>query len=176
MPIAWFIFVVPHRRANEHSSRSHLLLCVSVAGVHAATGTRTRGRLWLVDLAGSERVSKSGATGPRLAEAKHINRSLSALGDVIAARANKRRHVPYRNSVLTSVMEASLGGHGKALMFVALNPCIAHADESCCSLNFASRVRRVEMGKAKQHVVAGQQQPGGGGAGGGTGPAAPPAS
>ena len=66
--------------ANEHSSRSHLLLCVSVEGTHAATGTRSRGRLWLVDLAGSERVSKSGATGPRLAEAKHINRSLSALG------------------------------------------------------------------------------------------------
>jgi kinesin family member C2/C3 len=83
---------------NEHSSRSHCMLSVYVTGTNKVTGATSRGKLHLVDLAGSERVGRSGATGDRLKEAQAINKSLSALGDVIAARAEKRSHVPFRNS------------------------------------------------------------------------------
>ncbi|BBH03365.1 P-loop nucleoside triphosphate hydrolases superfamily protein with Calponin Homology domain [Prunus dulcis] len=107
---------------NERSSRSHSVLTVHVRGVDLKTDTALRGSLHLVDLAGSERVDRSEATGDRLREAQHINKSLSALGDVIFALAQKNSHVPYRNSKLTQVLQSSLGGQAKTLMFVQLNP------------------------------------------------------
>lgn len=76
------------------------------------------GKLNLVDLAGSERVGKSGAEGNRLREAQHINRSLSALGDVIAALRSRQGHVPFRNSKLTYLLQDSLSGDSKTLMVV----------------------------------------------------------
>jgi kinesin family member C2/C3 len=72
----------------------------------------TRGRLYLVDLAGSERISKSAVTGARLKEAQHINKSLSALGDVLEALDRKAPHVPYRNSKLTLLLQVRRGGEG----------------------------------------------------------------
>jgi kinesin family protein C2/C3 len=85
------------------------VLTVHVQGKEVISGSTLRGCLHLVDLAGSERVDKSEATGERLTEAKHINKSLSALGDVIAALAQKSSHVPYRNSKLTQVLQDALG-------------------------------------------------------------------
>lgn len=85
------------------------ILTVHVQGQELVSGTTLKGCLHLVDLAGSERVEKSEAVGERLKEAQHINRSLSALGDVIAALAQKSCHVPYRNSKLTQVLQDSLG-------------------------------------------------------------------
>lgn len=85
------------------------ILTVHVRGKELISGSMLKGCLHLVDLAGSERVDKSEAVGERLKEAQHINRSLSALGDVIAALAQKSSHVPYRNSKLTQVLQDSLG-------------------------------------------------------------------
>lgn len=85
------------------------VLTVHIKGKELASGAVLRGCLHLVDLAGSERVDKSEATGDRLKEAQHINKSLSALGDVIAALAQKSAHVPYRNSKLTQLLQDSLG-------------------------------------------------------------------
>ncbi|XP_067348044.1 kinesin-like protein KIFC3 isoform X3 [Channa argus] len=130
---------------NEHSSRSHALLIITVAGFNSATGTRTQGKLNLVDLAGSERIGKSGAEGSRLREAQCINKSLSALGDVINALRSKHSHVPFRNSRLTYLLQDSLSGDSKTLMMVQVSPLPANMSESVCSLKFAQRVRSVEL-------------------------------
>jgi kinesin family protein C2/C3 len=82
--------------ANELSSRSHCLVRVTVRSEHLVTGQRSRSHMWLVDLAGSERVGKTGVEGDRLKESQFINKSLSALGDVISALASKNSHIPYR--------------------------------------------------------------------------------
>ncbi|XP_062583545.1 kinesin-like protein KIFC3 isoform X2 [Saccostrea cucullata] len=138
---------------NEHSSRSHALLTVQVVGVNKTTNVKTVGKLNLVDLAGSERVSKSGADGTRLKEAQNINKSLSCLGDVIHALRSKQSHVPYRNSKLTYLLQDSLGGDSKTLMIVQIAPVEKNLGESVCSLNFAQRVRTVELGQASRQVV-----------------------
>ena len=94
------------------------------------TGNETIGKLTLVDLAGSERVDKSGAAGEVLKEAQSINKSLSALGDVIAALTSGQQHVPYRNHPLTMLMSDSLGGNAKTLMFVNCSPADYNVLES----------------------------------------------
>ncbi|XP_048752389.2 kinesin-like protein KIFC3 isoform X3 [Ostrea edulis] len=138
---------------NEHSSRSHALLTVRVIGVNKTTNIKTVGKLNLVDLAGSERVSKSGADGTRLKEAQNINKSLSCLGDVIHALRSKQSHVPYRNSKLTYLLQDSLGGDSKTLMIVQIAPVEKNLGESVCSLNFAQRVRTVELGQASRQIL-----------------------
>lgn len=124
---------------NEHSSRSHMMLTISMTTENFATGQVSRGKLNLVDLAGSERLDKSGATGQALKEAQNINKSLSALGDVIQARAAKQAHIPFRNSTLTYLLQDSLSQDSKTLMFVCISPVLYNAEETFCSLNFASR-------------------------------------
>ncbi|GMH03949.1 hypothetical protein Nepgr_005788 [Nepenthes gracilis] len=136
---------------NERSSRSHSIVTVHVQGTDLKTGSATRGNLHLVDLAGSERVDRSESTGDRLREAQHINKSLSALGDVIFALAQKSPHVPYRNSKLTQVLQSSLGGRAKTLMFVQINPDAASYSETLSSLKFAERVSAVELGAARSN-------------------------
>lgn len=124
---------------NEHSSRSHMMLSVTVISEFKPTGATSRGKLNLVDLAGSERINKSGAVGQALKEAQNINKSLSALGDVIAARAQKTAHVPFRNSTLTFLLQDSLSQDSKTLMIVCVSPVLYNAEETFCSLNFAAR-------------------------------------
>ncbi|CAN1300782.1 Kinesin-like protein KIN-14J [Linum perenne] len=136
---------------NERSSRSHSVLTIHVNGMDVETGTLFRGNLHLVDLAGSERVDRSEVTGDRLREAQHINKSLSALGDVIFALAQKSQHVPYRNSKLTQVLQSSLGGQAKTLMFVQLNPDVDSYSETLSTLKFAERVSGVELGAARSN-------------------------
>ncbi|KAL7088158.1 hypothetical protein ACP275_13G111000 [Erythranthe tilingii] len=136
---------------NVRSSRSHSILTVHVRGKELVSGSMLKGCLHLVDLAGSERVDKSEAVGERLKEAQHINKSLSALGDVIAALAQKNSHVPYRNSKLTQVLQDSLGGHAKTLMFVHINPEVNSLGETISTLKFAERVATIDLGAAQSN-------------------------
>ncbi|KAJ6770827.1 KINESIN-LIKE PROTEIN KIN-14F [Salix purpurea] len=141
---------------NERSSRSHSVLTVHVYGKELVSGSILKGCLHLVDLAGSERVDKSEAVGERLKEAQHINRSLSALGDVISALAQKSPHVPYRNSKLTQILQDSLGGHAKTLMFVHINPELNSIGETISTLKFAERVSSIELGAARSNKETGE--------------------
>ncbi|KAG5017669.1 hypothetical protein JHK85_023805 [Glycine max] len=141
---------------NERSSRSHSVLTVHVRGRELVSNSILRGCLHLVDLAGSERVDKSEAVGERLKEAQHINRSLSALGDVISALAQKSPHIPYRNSKLTQVLQDSLGGHAKTLMFVHINPELNAIGETLSTLKFAERVSSIELGAAQSNKETGE--------------------
>ncbi|XP_073225494.1 kinesin-like protein KIN-14F isoform X2 [Cicer arietinum] len=141
---------------NERSSRSHSVLTVHVRGRELVSNSILRGCLHLVDLAGSERVDKSEAVGERLKEAQHINRSLSALGDVISALAQKSAHIPYRNSKLTQVLQDSLGGHAKTLMFVHINPELNAIGETISTLKFAERVASIELGAAQSNKETGE--------------------
>lgn len=143
---------------NQHSSRSHALLCITVEGTDLASGSKTTGKLNLVDLAGSERVWKSGAEGERLKEAQNINRSLLALGDVIQALRARQTHIPFRNSRLTYLLQDSLGKGSKTVMVVQVSALESNVGETLCSLKFAQRVCKVELGPAARKIESGGGQ------------------
>jgi hypothetical protein len=136
---------------NSASSRSHLIMTIRLNSTNKITSVETVGKLTLVDLAGSERQSKTGSSGETLKEAQSINKSLSALGNVISAITEKKKHIPYRNDLLTQLLSDSLGGNAKTLMFVNLSPADYNAAETCNSLQFASRVKNV-TNKAKKQI------------------------
>ncbi|XP_042494807.1 kinesin-like protein KIN-14I isoform X2 [Macadamia integrifolia] len=128
---------------NMESSRSHLILSIVIESTNLQTQAFAKGKLSFVDLAGSERVKKSGSSGSQLKEAQSINKSLSALGDVISALSSDNQHIPYRNHKLTMLMSDSLGGNAKTLMFVNVSPAESNLDETYNSLTYASRVRSI---------------------------------
>jgi hypothetical protein len=134
---------------NSESSRSHLVMGILLEVTNLTTNVTTVGKLSLVDLAGSERVGKTGAEGDRFEEAKAINKSLSALGDVIGALTSGQKHIPYRNHKLTMLLSDSLGGNAKTLMFVNVSPVDYNFAETTNSLAFASRVKKVVNNSSK---------------------------
>jgi len=151
---------------NEHSSRSHALVFVEVITL------KTSSRLVLIDLAGSERVKKTGASGARFDEARNINKSLSALGNVISSLQRKDKHIPYRDSQLTYLLHDCLGGNSKALMFCNISCELFDVKESINTLQFANRVRRVQLGEASKNEAEAPKDSGkghGGGSGNGNG-------
>ena len=145
-------------KMNEHSSRSHAILILRIErSIQMMTKTKvknvkqvtdriiTSSDLYLVDLAGSERVKKTGATADRLKEAKLINQSLLALGNVISALSDpKSTHISYRDSKLTRLLQNSLGGNSKTALIVTVSPSTYNTDETISSLFFALRAMKVQ--------------------------------
>jgi len=140
---------------NERSSRSHSVLTVIVDGYSHVTKDKTHACLHLVDLAGSERVGRSEATGDRLKEAQYINKSLSALGDVMSDLASKNSHIPFRNSKLTQLLKDSLSGQAKSMMFMHISPENSSRGETLSTLNFGFRVSQITLGQATKNVEKG---------------------
>lgn len=147
---------VAETRMNDRSSRSHQVLTIIVEGV-GRNGVASRGCLHLIDLAGSERVARSGAEGKQLLEAQHINKSLSALGNVMHALASKREHVPFRDSKLTQLLQDSLGGNAKAMMFIHVAPESSSASETLSTLNFGKTVTEITLGAATKNIYSQSQ-------------------
>ena len=152
-------------KLNERSSRSHSVFTIKIEGFNPKLQQRTHGILCLIDLAGSERVSESGALGLQLKEAVNINRSLSHLGDVIAALGQREKresltdnctdshHIPFRNCKLTYLLQNYLGGEGsKVLLLVNISSAEEHVSETLSSLRFASKVNSTSIGTAKKKM------------------------
>ena len=134
-------------QSNDTSSRSHLVFRLYLSGDNPKTGKTTESELNLIDLAGCERVKQSGVKGIAFEEAKAINKSLSALGDVICALASRAKHKPFRNSKLTHLLANSLSGSSKTLMFVNVAPGSKHYSETVSALRFAAKVNDCVPGK-----------------------------
>ncbi|KAL4002681.1 Kinesin motor domain family protein [Acanthocheilonema viteae] len=134
-------------KMNIDSSRSHALFTITIE-CSEKIGDRchiTQGKLQLVDLAGSERQAKSGTSGDRLKEAARINLSLSSLGNVISALVDlKTIHIPYRNSKLTRLLQDSLGGNSKTVMFANIGPASYNYDETVSTLRYANRAKNIQ--------------------------------
>ncbi|XP_075301893.1 kinesin-like protein KIF6 [Opisthocomus hoazin] len=130
---------------NQASTRSHCIFTIHISSKEPGSATIRRSKLHLVDLAGSERVAKTGVGGHLLTEAKYINLSLHYLEQVIIALAEKNRsHIPYRNSMMTSVLRDSLGGNCMTTMIATLSIDKRNIDESIATCRFAQRVALIK--------------------------------
>ena len=130
-------------KMNEHSSRSHSLMVLTVLQKFK-NGTSIVSKLSFGDLAGSENVKKTGAQGKTLEEAKKINQSLSAFGNCINALSEGRQHIPYRDSKLTYLLKNSLGGNSKTAIIVTCSSDAIHTEETLASIRFAQRAMMVK--------------------------------
>lgn len=153
---------VAHTQMNAESSRSHSILsCIVTTKRHNDNGVVSifRSRLNLVDLAGSERQRTTGASGTRLKEAASINKSLSTLGLVIMslgdAKGKKPKHVPYRDSKLTFLLQDSLGGNANAVMISNISPSTKNINETLSTLRFARGAKRVKNKAVANHDCVG---------------------
>ncbi|XP_058249004.1 kinesin heavy chain [Hemibagrus wyckioides] len=130
---------------NEHSSRSHSIFLINIKQENMETEKKLSGKLYLVDLAGSEKVSKTGAEGAVLDEAKNINKSLSALGNVISALAEgTKTHVPYRDSKMTRILQDSLGGNCRTTIIICCSPSVFNEAETKSTLMFGQRAKTIK--------------------------------
>ena len=137
---------------NASSSRAHTIISIEFKQIKVEGGKKREklSVIHLVDLAGSEKVGKTGATGDRLKEAAGINKSLSMLGLVITALADKaagkgKNHVvPYRDSCLTRILQNALGGNSKTLMICAISPATDNYEETLSTLRYADQAKRIQ--------------------------------
>merc|ERR1719221_195743 len=141
---------------NSESSRSHLLLMIRIVRVNVETHKQVQGKILMCDLAGSERLKKSDVKGDMQKESIEINKSLTALGDVIEALTTGKPHVPYKNHKLTQVMKDALGGTSKTLMFVNCSPASSNYDETLNALKYATRAKKIvnDAGRSPQRGMS----------------------
>jgi len=128
---------------NAESSRSHLIFTIGVTSFNPKTNETRTGKIVLCDLGGSERLKKTEVTGKTKKEAIEINKSLTALGNVIEAVAQKKKHIPYRDHKLTQMLQDSLGGTAKTVMLVNCSPLKSCINETIRSLKYAIRAGKV---------------------------------
>jgi len=142
-------------KMNDASSRSHCIFVIRLHQKDASDESKnTFSKINLVDLAGSERAKSTEAEGDRLKEGANINKSLSALGNVInalssQAASSKKVFVPYRNSKLTRVLQESLGGNSLCTMVAAMSPANTNAEETLSTLNYARRAKTIKVSASK---------------------------
>lgn len=143
-----FIRQVSSTPMNQSSSRSHCIFTITLEGRAKNSDQIVFAKLHLVDLAGSERISKSNIEGSTLLEAKHINLSLTYLEQVIIALHEKttgnRTHIPYRNSLMTTILKDSLGGNCKTVMVATMSSDFENYEETLSTARFAQRCASVE--------------------------------
>uniref|UniRef100_K3X358 Kinesin-like protein n=1 Tax=Globisporangium ultimum (strain ATCC 200006 / CBS 805.95 / DAOM BR144) TaxID=431595 RepID=K3X358_GLOUD len=151
---------VSSTRMNKDSSRSHSILIISCTRKSLKSTVVKRSSMFIVDLAGSEFVNKTHASGKVLQEAKSINKSLSALSNVIKALVEGKKHVPYRDSKLTRILQDSLGGSAKTCLILAASCSSYNMPETISTLRFGLRAKEI-----KNPVVVQQKQEGGSGLG-----------
>ncbi|XP_071745374.1 chromosome-associated kinesin KIF4A-like [Lepeophtheirus salmonis] len=165
---------------NNVSSRSHAIFTFHIEGTNSENDVLVA-KFHLVDLAGSERQKKTKATGERLKEGIDINKGLLALGNVIAALGEEKnsssyKHIPYRDSKLTRLLQDSLGGNSHTLMIACSSPSDSNLDETISTLRYADRARKIknkpivnregkeiEINKLKNEIAALKAQLGNGG-------------
>ena len=136
--------VVVSTMMNQESSRSHAVLILKIKQTFKG-GTVKESKVNFADLAGSEKVKKSGASGAQLEEAKCINKSLSALGNVInALTSKKKKHIPYRDSTLTRMLQSALGGNAKTTLLVTCSSHVYNYEETVSTLRFAKRTKSMK--------------------------------
>jgi kinesin family protein 5 len=130
---------------NEQSSRSHAIFQIKLSQRCTDDDTVKTSNLFLVDLAGSEKVIKTGAIGHTLEEAKKINSSLSALGNVIYTLAEgKLSHIPYRDSRLTRILQESLGGNSRTSLIITCLVSSLNEQETLSTLRFGSSAKKIK--------------------------------
>lgn len=141
---------VASTKMNSVSSRSHQLFILEVKQKFP-NDSEKRGILNLVDLAGSEKINQTGVTGNKLEEAKKINLSLSALGNVIKSLTSNAEHIPYRDSKLTRLLQESLGGNYKTTLLVCCSPHPRNVEDTLNTLKFAQRAKTIKN-KARVNI------------------------
>nr|KYP71255.1 Kinesin-related protein 3 [Cajanus cajan] len=139
---------VGETQMNVASSRSHCIYIFTIQQEFSSDKRMRSGKLILVDLAGSEKVEKTGAEGRVLEEAKTINKSLSALGNVINSLTcglqGKASHIPYRDSKLTRILQDALGGNARTALLCCCSPSALNAPESLSTLRFGVRAKHIK--------------------------------
>ena len=145
---------VASTKMNALSSRSHSLFAVIIYQRNIITESSKTGKIYFVDLAGSEKMSKAGIEGnTMLKEAQNINKSIMTLGMVINALTKGAKHVPYRDSKLTRVLQESLGGNSLTNLIINCSPNMSNQPETLNTLRFGQRAKLI-----KNKVVANTQQ------------------
>uniref|UniRef100_A0AAY5L0J7 Kinesin motor domain-containing protein n=2 Tax=Esox lucius TaxID=8010 RepID=A0AAY5L0J7_ESOLU len=137
---------------NRESSRSHLMLTLSVEGTDSVSGLTSCGTLTVCDLAGPKHISKTEAKGQSLVEAAAINRSLTSLRQVFTALKSNAPHVPFRNSKLTHLLQPYLSGDAQCCVFVNVSPDVNHVVDTLNTLQFGYNLRQIALGKITQHI------------------------